>query len=434
MSRANAKAEIPVFSVSDLTYLIKGHMESVFSDVIVAGEISNYSNPKSGHHFFTLKDEGAQLSSVIWRGQMARSRFELKNGLAVICRGHIEVYAPHGKYQFIVTKLEPAGIGALELAFRQLHEKLSQAGLFDPARKKPLPKCIRRVIVVTSATGAAFRDFLNILRKHTNRVEVILVPSSVQGETAAQEIASAIEQANRLWGSDQESVLALIRGGGSMEDLWAFNEEVAVRAVAASRLPVVTGIGHEIDTSLCDLAADLPARTPTEAADRIAPDDTLLAEQLDLLQQRLEQGLDRRFSLLDDSVRRLENSVLFTKPEIRLIDSRFALLTATEQHLTIAMDMRVAIAMHELGRYAGQLQALSPLGVLARGYSLTQTENGAVVCRTEQVKPGQTLRTRLAHGEITSVVTHVNAVRENDWSELLPSTIEENHNDDGHAN
>ncbi|MGC3971230.1 MAG: exodeoxyribonuclease VII large subunit [Pirellulales bacterium] len=244
-----------VLSVEQLTLRLKGLLEESFPAVWVTGEISNFSRPSSGHCYFTLKDDAAQIRAVMWRGTASRLKFDLHDGLEVVCFGAIDVYAQRGSYQLVVSKVEPKGIGALELALRKLKEKLAAEGLFDRARKRPLPKFPRRIAFVTSPTGAAVRDFLEVLRRRWRGADVLIVPTRVQGDGAAQEIAAAIKRVNSYdLGID---VLVVGRGGGSLEDLWCFNEEPVVRAVAGSQIPTISAVGHEIDVTLCDLAADV---------------------------------------------------------------------------------------------------------------------------------------------------------------------------------
>ena len=245
----------PILSVYELTAQIKDLLENSFPAVWVSGEISNLSRPQSGHCYLTLKDERAQIRAAIWRNVAARVEFDLADGLEVICCGHLDVYAPRGSYQLIVERIEPKGMGALELALRQLREKLAREGLFDPARKRPLPRLVRRVGLVTSPTGAAIHDFLQVLGRRWRGADVLVLPTRVQGTGAAEEIAAAIGTANRL--PLAIDCLVVARGGGSLEDLWAFNEEVVVRAIFASRIPVISAIGHEIDVTLSDLVADV---------------------------------------------------------------------------------------------------------------------------------------------------------------------------------
>jgi len=265
-----------VLSVSEFTARLKQLLEESFPEVWVVGEISGLARPASGHIYFTLKDDQAQLRAVVWRSTARRLGFELEDGLEVVCGGYLEVYAPRGTYQLIVEQVEARGMGALERAFRRLYERLSREGLFDRQRKRPLPPLVRRIAVVTSPTGAAIRDFLQVLSRRWAGADVLIVPSRVQGEGAAEELAAAVAAVNRL--RPAPDCLVLARGGGSLEDLWAFNEEVLLRAIVASRVPVVSAVGHEIDVTLSDLAADVRALTPSEAAELLAPEaEELLA-------------------------------------------------------------------------------------------------------------------------------------------------------------
>ncbi len=249
-------AQPQVLTVAELTARIKDLLETSFDSVWVAGEISNLSRPHSGHCYLTLKEDEAQIRCALWRNTLSRLRFDLNDGLQVVCRGRLDVYAPRGSYQLIIEDIEPKGIGALELALRQLRDRLAREGLFDPARKRPLPAFVRRIAVVTSPSGAAIHDFLQVLGRRWRGADVIIFPTRVQGEGAAAEIAAAIATANRL--PLAIDCLVVTRGGGSLEDLWAFNEEAVVRAIHASRIPVICAIGHEIDVTLSDLVADVP--------------------------------------------------------------------------------------------------------------------------------------------------------------------------------
>lgn len=397
----------PPLTVAQLTSQMQSLLEGSFGSVAVVGEISNLSLPKSGHCYFTLKDSSAQLSSVIWRSSMTRLRFNLENGLKVICRGKIEIYPPQGKYQLIVSKIEPQGIGALELAYRQLLERLSAEGLFSAQRKKPIPRSFKTVGVITSGTGAAIRDFLNIMYRHSRRYRVFLVPVQVQGSGASIEIARALALLNGLDRADRPDVIALIRGGGSLEDLWAFNEEPAVRAVAASEIPVVTGIGHEIDTSLCDLAADIHALTPSDAAARLIPDDREFLANLNALRSRLDRIARLRMDHLQDSLDRVKNSKLFTNPDEVLIGSRAVAVQNEEQQLNKVMKHYLEKRKEKIASLAARLDALSPLAVLGRGYSLTRTPEGIVVRAASEVAPGQTVITKLGQGAIECRVDKV---------------------------
>lgn len=269
LTETAAQPDLPVLSVSELTEQLKELLEVAFPIVWVSGEISNFSRPQSGHCYFTLKDDRAQIRAVLWRGDASRVKFDLHDGLEVICQGGLDLYAPRGAYQLVIRQLQPKGMGALELALRRLREKLAAEGLFDPARKRPLPRFPRRIAIVTSPTGAAVRDFLEVLGRRWRGVDVLVVPARVQGDGAAQEVAQAIARVNRL--AAPVDTLVVARGGGSLEDLWTFNEEVVVRAIHASRIPVISAVGHEIDVTLSDLVADVRALTPSEAAELIAP-------------------------------------------------------------------------------------------------------------------------------------------------------------------
>jgi exodeoxyribonuclease VII large subunit len=288
---AQPSAERPL-SVWEFTTQVKDLLESAFPEIWVAGEISNFARPQSGHCYLTLKDDRAQLRAVLWRGTAARVRFDMHDGLEVICRGHLDLYAARGTYQLVIDDILPKGMGALELALRQLREKLAREGLFDPARKRPLPPFVRQIAVVTSPTGAAIRDFLQVLARRWRGANVLIVPARVQGDGAAEEIAAGIQIVNAM--NRPVDCLVVARGGGSMEDLWSFNEEVVVRAIAASRIPVISAVGHEIDVTLSDLAADVRALTPSEAAELVAPASEDLLAGLRQYERRLAVALRSR--------------------------------------------------------------------------------------------------------------------------------------------
>ena len=258
---AAPKLAVEPLTVSALTAQVKGLIERQFQSVWVAGEVSNFSRPQSGHCYFTLKDDQAQIRAVMWRGSATRLDFQMTDGLELVCFGRLDVYAPRGSYQLVVDKAHPQGVGALELALRQLRDKLAAEGLFDPERKRPLPKFPRRIGFVTSPTGAAIRDFLEIARRRHSGIEILVIPARVQGECAADDIIRGIRLAHRL--RPRPDVLVVGRGGGGVEDLWCFNEEKVVRAIAAAEIPVVSAVGHEIDVTLSDLAADVRAATPS---------------------------------------------------------------------------------------------------------------------------------------------------------------------------
>ncbi|MGL4593162.1 MAG: exodeoxyribonuclease VII large subunit [Thermoguttaceae bacterium] len=387
-------------SVSELTFQIKDTIESTFRDVWVLGQISNVSRPSSGHIYLTLKDECAQIPAVIWKSTASKIRFALKDGMEVIAHGRLDVYPPQGKYQMVLSELEPKGIGTLELAFRQLHEKLSCEGLFDPLRKKPLPQTIKRIALITSSSGAAIRDFLQVLGRRTQRIDVIVVPVRVQGDGAEEEISMAIQQSHLISGID---AIVITRGGGSIEDLWTFNEEVIVRAVAASKLPVISGIGHEIDITLCDLAADLRALTPSEAAERIAPNDIEWKSKLTSVRIQIDEAVSRRINLAAERLNRIENRSIFVQPN-RLIDDRCRTVDLQEERMNRNLERLIESATLRLTKSAASLEHLSPIAILARGYTLTETESGKRLTSVADVQNGQLIRTKFSDGTIESVV------------------------------
>lgn len=402
---AEASLGQQVLSVGQLSALIKDVLESTFPTVWVRGEIGDLARPRSGHCYFTLKDPEAQLPAVLWRSTMARVRFDLHDGLEVVCRGHLEVYAPRGRYQLIVEAIEPCGLGALELALRQLHAKLAKEGLFDPARKRPLPRFPRRIAVVTSPTGAALRDFLEVLRRRWRASDVLVVPVRVQGEGAAEEIAAAIALVNRL--AVPVDCLVVTRGGGSLEDLWAFNEEVVVRAIAASRAPVVSGVGHEIDVTLADLAADVRALTPSEAGERVVPAAAEVAQRLQQYRQRLGAALRSAAEAGRDRLAALARQRVFRRP-FTLIHDRARQLDDLEARCLRAVRRRLQRAGDQVDSLAARLEGLSPLAVLARGYSLTRrVADGRLVHDARELAPGEQLDTRYAHGRTLSLVEQV---------------------------
>jgi exodeoxyribonuclease VII large subunit len=393
-------AQTPVLSVGDLTEQIKGVLEGTFTDVWVAGEISNLSRPQSGHYYLTLKDDRAQIRAVMWRNAAARVRFELEDGLEVICQGGIDVYAPRGSYQLVIRQIEPKGIGALELALRKLRERLAAEGLFAPERKRPLPRFPRRIAFVTSPTGAAVRDFLEVLRRRWRGAHVIIVPTRVQGDGASREIAAAIEAANRL--PLEIDCLVVGRGGGSLEDLWAFNEEPVIRAIHASRIPVISAVGHEIDVTLADLVADVHALTPSEAAERVAPSSDELAVALAVCHRRLTAALRSLATGARSRLETIESRRPFRRPFDRIHDLVQRLDELSTRN-TRVMRRQLRDARQRTGHLAAQLESLSPLGVLARGYSLSRrADNGQIIRNAREVAAGDRIVTRFATGEATS--------------------------------
>jgi exodeoxyribonuclease VII large subunit len=347
------------------------------------------------------------LRTVIYRGVAMRLKFALQDGMEIVARGRLSVYAPRGEYQLLVEEIQPKGIGALELAFQQLSEKLFRKGYFDPRRKRQLPRIPRRVVLVTSPTGAAVRDMIEILSRRWPALEVWVWPVPVQGDGAAVKIAEAIRGLNRLRGID---VLIMGRGGGSLEDLWAFNEEVLAQAIFESRIPIVSGVGHETDLTIADKVADVRAETPSAAAMCVAPDQLEIGKQLrttetrlrDLLETRLERA---RLRLSDLSQRRCFRLPL---ERIRDLERR---LDDTNDRLRRAGTQRLNQANQRVEATAARLESLSPLNVLARGYSLTRKESDqSVVRRADQVRPGERIVTLVQTGRLISRVEEAPAV------------------------
>ena len=391
-----------VLTVSELTAAVKELLEASFPSVWVGGEVSDFARPRSGHCYLTLKDDQAQLRAVIWRSTAARVRFDLHDGLEVICRGRVEVYAPRGTYQLIVEQIQPKGIGALELALRQLREKLAREGLFDPARKRPLPRFMRRIAVVTSPTGAAIRDFLEVLRGRWGGADVLIAPVRVQGEGAAEEIAAAVATLGRM--ARPPDCIVVTRGGGSLEDLWAFNQEAVVRAIFASPVPVVSAVGHEIDVTLSDLVADVRALTPSEAATLVAPAAEEIAAGLRHVHQRMTAALRNRAAAARSRLDALARHRVLRRPLERVHDLARR-LDELEARSARAVRHRASAARQRAESIAARLESLSPLAVLGRGYSVTRrTSDGQVIRDAAELNPGEQITTRFARGQSVSRV------------------------------
>lgn len=394
-----------ILTVTQLSARLKGVMEENFPSVWVAGEISNFSQPQSGHCYFTLKDDGAQLRAVMWRNTAARLKLALHDGIDVVCRGRLDLYPPRGSYQLVVDELQPKGMGALELALRQRREKLAAEGLFDRERKRRLPAFPRRIGVVTSPTGAAIRDFLQVMQRRWRGVEVLIFPARVQGDCAADEIVAGIRAANKV--QPKIDVLVVTRGGGSLEDLWCFNEEAVVRAIAASKVPTISGIGHEIDVTLADLAADVRALTPSEAAERVVPSAADLSDAVRSLQHRLRTALATRLAHARHRLDALASRPSLSRP-LEAIHLRGRRLDELSLRLRGASQGLLRDRRSALETMAGKLESLSPLGVLGRGYSLTFREGESkLITSAEKLKPGQRIVTRFQQGTAVSVVESV---------------------------
>ena len=418
-----------VLTISELTRRLQEVLEDRFPAVWVEGEISNFRLYGSGHAYFTLKDADAQIRAVLFRNRARRIKFEPADGLHVIAFGSIEVYAQRGEYQMVIELLEPKGLGALQLAFEQLKTRLQAEGLFDQARKRELPRFPRKIGIVTSPSGAAIRDMLRVIGRRFGELHIVVAPCRVQGEGAAEEITQGLRDLNALGGVD---VIIVGRGGGSLEDLWAFNEESVARAIAGSKVPVISAVGHEVDFTIADFVADLRAPTPSAAAELVVREKQAVVDSLGQLRARLERfaarplrDLERRVDELTARLRReMRNELgranhrvaLATRalrasdPVARVARDRHRLDNLRSRILT-ALTRRRDRARHALVATVGRLDSLSPLAVLGRGYSLTRTPAGEVVHSPAQVTIGETIRVLLHRGSLDARVT---ATREQD--------------------
>jgi exodeoxyribonuclease VII large subunit len=437
--------ERKIFSVSELSREVKSLLEGKFPDVWVAGEVSNFRAAGSGHYYFTLKDPTAQLRAVCFRNQARYLKFKPQDGISVIARGRLGVYEARGEYQLYVEFLEPAGLGALQLAFEQLKAKLAAEGLFDPARKKPLPMLPRTVGIVTSPSGAAVRDILRVLRRRFRNMNALLYPAKVQGEGAAEEIADAIKYFNEHALAD---VLIVGRGGGSLEDLWAFNEEAVARAIAASRIPVISAVGHETDFTIADFVADLRAPTPSAAAELVVHRKQDFVADLEHRARRMSQVLKLRLSearelltglrlsqvfqtlasriaeraqrvddamvemnrMIQEQLSEGRQALLATSSGVvrfdfaRLLSLKSAALAERDAKLAAEFSSYLNDRKARLAQVTAILAERGPLTILNRGYSITRHASGNIVRDAAQVNVGDEVSIRLARGELGAAI------------------------------
>ncbi len=391
-------------SVSQLTRTIKASLNNRFASVWVEGEISGLTRATSGHVYLTLKDANAQINGIIWRSDAEQLDFEPEQGMKVICRGGVDVYPQRGTYQLIIRRLLPQGVGSLQMAFKQLHAKLQSAGLFDDQHKQPLPRLPKHIAVVTSPTGAAIRDFLQVLLRRWPNIQVTIVPAKVQGDGAASEIAAGIQTCQQM--RLPPDLIVLTRGGGSIEDLWAFNEEVVVRAIFDSTIPIVAGIGHEIDITLADLAADVRALTPSEAAEKIVPNRDDLVRWVDETEKRLKRLVLANFENAQQQLAQIATRPALRRP-LETIRQASIELDYLEQSLRRSVDDQMQHQRTQLSLLAERLNSTNPLQILARGYSLTTDDNDVPINRTQQVTAGQSIVTRVNDGTILSEVKSI---------------------------
>lgn len=409
--------EPEVLSVNEIVNRIKRSLESSFSGLWIQGEISNLRAAPSGHAYLTLKDSKAQISAVCFKTVFGRLKFDPSDGMEVVARGKISIYSTRGQMQFIIEKMEPVGHGALQLAFEQLKEKLAKEGLFEESRKRPLPQLPSRVGVVTSPTGAAIQDILRVLKRRNDRVDIIIYPSRVQGESAAREIVNGIKELNLRGRLD---VIIIGRGGGSLEDLWPFNEEIVARAIHASKIPVISAVGHEIDFTISDFTADLRAPTPSAAAEMVAGARTELVGKLEHLTSRVIRAVRYQIQSKKEKYNRLISSRGFLDTESRLnlmvqrLDELELRLNAASNQiisplksdlkmlkkaLPVSLDHYLIRINADWGNLDSKLQAFSPLSVLERGYAIVNTSGASEVVRDpSQVKKGDLISITVAKG------------------------------------
>lgn len=441
--------EKKVYSVTEITKMIRDALEVKFSSIWVEGEISNMRTPSSGHIYLTLKDESSQLRAVMFRYQNRNLKFQLEDGLQVVVFGNISVYEPRGEYQIIIEHMEPKGIGALQLAFEQLKERLSKEGLFDKEHKKPIPILPRKIGIITSPTGAAIRDILRVMERRFANIHMLIYPVRVQGESSSQEIAMAIEEMNSAKAAD---VLILARGGGSIEDLWSFNEEVVARAIFRSRIPIISAVGHEIDYTISDFVADLRAPTPSAAAEMVIQSKEELLKRIkmncDLLARSVMSYINQQKSSLDSILRRkifiypertinqyqqrvdefnmrlkrdilqsinktreasnsLKKNILHLTPKTKISHIRNTLYTL-QKEMTNFMTYRMLMKRESFKGILEALDILSPLSVLARGYSICQKYPSMTLIKdASSVSKGDKVNVKVSKGEMVCEVNKV---------------------------
>jgi exodeoxyribonuclease VII large subunit len=430
---ANLSQTRHIYTITEITQNIKLILENTFGEVWIEGEISNFRVHSSGHHFFSLKDESAVLAAVMFSSANREVKFKMENGLKVICFGRISSYAPYSQYQIIVEKIEPKGIGSLQLALEQLKAKLEKEGLFKQEHKRPIPYLPSRIGVVTSLSGAAIRDILKVLDRRFRDVHIIIMPAQVQGDTAKDEIAEAIKELNahneKSPSYERIEVMIVGRGGGSTEDLWAFNEEIVARAIYNSKIPVISAVGHERDCTIADLVADLRAATPSVAAELVIPKKEDLKEKVSGLSQDLKATfMDKVLSyqdMIDDFIYRLNlgthNLLKLTISEFENARKKLALLSpivSIQQFKDRVADLAKQIQVHlqhflelkqaDFNKAVEKLSSLSPLNILARGYSITfKMPDSLIIKDARLVKTGGVIKTKLYKGEILSKITEV---------------------------
>lgn len=402
-----------VLTVSELTSYLQGVLrrEELLSDLWVTGEISNFHQHYSGHCYFTLKDKESRLRAVFFKSHAEKIKFKMENGLDVMARGYIDIYKQRGEYQLYVQEMEPAGIGALHLAFEQLKKKLEGEGLFAEDHKKPLPPFPQKVGVVSSASGAAIKDILAVFQRRSAGTSLLLAPARVQGEGAGEEIADALDKLSRT----DVDVIIVTRGGGSLEELWAFNEEVVARAIFACQIPVISAVGHERDFTIADFVADSRAPTPSAAAEMVVPDHRQIKKDILEYKRRLEKGLIALLDKRKQELERLRQKRIFLRPQEELIERRRQLLDELENKMVTKVKHEQQMERERLQTRVARLEGLSPLKILGLGYSICTDLSGEKIYKDfRQLETDEQIRIILSRGEAEARVisTHDKAKKE----------------------
>ena len=392
-----------IYTISQLNRQARLLLESRFSGVWVEGEISNFKRHSSGHIYLTLKDDSAQISAAFFSQYQRSLNFELKDGLKVLAFCRVSVYEARGQYQLYIERVEPQGLGALQLAFQQLKERLEKEGLFLGERKRPIPRFPKTVGIITSPTGAAIHDILNVVNRRFGGTHILIHPVKVQGEGSADEIAAAIEAMNQ---QSEAEVLIVGRGGGSLEDLWAFNEEAVARAVFGSRIPVISAVGHETDWTICDFVADLRAPTPSAAAELVVSSRLELESKIAGLGERIGRAMAGQWEMLEEKLEALRSSHAFRQPRY-LLEQFTGRVDEWGRRMESCLTGFMTSRSQSFQGVTGRLSALSPLAILERGYSVSFNEKNEIIKNSQQIAPGETIRTRLHQGAIVSKVLKV---------------------------
>ncbi len=389
-------------TVTELNEYIKMLIDGndILSGVLVKGEISNFTNHRTGHFYFSLKDEGSLIRCVMFRGNASRLKFLPEDGMKVVISGRVSAFVRDGQYQLYADSIEPDGVGSLYIAFEQLKRRLESEGLFDRARKRPLPKLPRRVGIVTSPTGAAVRDMINIFGRRFPYTELVLYPALVQGPGAAAQIAEGVNYFNE---TDSVDVIIVGRGGGSMEDLWAFNDERLARTVASSRLPVISAVGHETDFTICDFAADMRAPTPSAAAELAVPETEDIKRRLENINIRNRKTIQSTIDLYKSRLDRISKVGVLSSPE-RLLDSRRMNVLYLSEKLDRRGEDICSSGKMKLASAAAKLEVLNPLKIISRGYSAVTDGGGSVISSIDQVNAGESITVRFADGSARATV------------------------------